>query len=758
MNATTRSLSLLALSPLALALAMASAQAAERIDLHQLNVSQINKQYKAAAAKLGLPAQASARHAELLGLDADSGLQVLTSATDKDGTRHYRYQQTFRGVPIFGEQVIVSEGKDGNVRNLFGRKVQGLSRELGPMSAKVTRGKALSIAKNATLGSQLMAMRVENEKAEQMIYVDDHGRAHNAQVVSFFADSAKGGSPTRPFVIVDANNGKILKQWDGLTNALVGTGPGGNTKTGQYEWGSGGRYGYLDVAQSGTTCTMNNTNVKSVNLNGSTGTSTTAYAYTCPRNTYKTVNGGYSPINDAHYFGGVITQMYPAYTGYNALSFQLIMRVHYSSNYENAFWNGSNMSFGDGASTFYPLVSIDVAGHEVSHGFTEQHSNLTYSGQSGGMNEAFSDMGGEATEYYWKGSNDFLVGEEIFKGASGQALRYMCNPSQDGGSIDNASQYTSGMDPHYSSGVYNKAFCNLAKTSGWGTPTAFKVFARANALYWTASSTYASGACGVMTAATDLGLSTANVASAFTSVGVSTSSCGGGGGGSTGGPLTKGVTVSGIGASTGSSVNYTLVVPAGATNLVFTQSGGTGDSDMYVKFGSAPTDTVYNCRPYVSGNTETCTFAAPSAGTYYVRLKAYSTFSGVSLKGDYTTGGGGGGTQTYTNGTDVSIPDNNSTGVTSSIAVSGRTGNGQSSTPVAVNIVHTYSGDLVVDLIAPDGSVYNISNRAGGSADNINKTVNLNLSGEALNGTWKLRAKDLAGADVGYINSWSITF
>jgi subtilisin-like proprotein convertase family protein len=141
-----------------------------------------------------------------------------------------------------------------------------------------------------------------------------------------------------------------------------------------------------------------------------------------------------------------------------------------------------------------------------------------------------------------------------------------------------------------------------------------------------------------------------------------------------------------------------------------------------------------------------------------VRLKAYSTFSGVSLKGDYTTGGGGGGTQTYTNGTDVSIPDNNTTGVTSSIAVSGRTGNGQSSTPVAVNIVHTYSGDLVVDLIAPDGSVYNISNRAGGSADNINKTVNINLSGEALNGTWKLRAKDLAAADVGYINSWSITF
>ena len=79
-------------------------------------------------------------------------------------------------------------------------------------------------------------------------------------------------------------------------------------------------------------------------------------------------------------------------------------------------------------------------------------------------------------------------------------------------------------------------------------------------------------------------------------------------------------------ATTGNSLNYTLVVPTGATNLTFTMSGGTGDADMYVKFGSAPTDTVYDCRPYLGGNAETCTFAAPSAGTYYVRVKAYSTF------------------------------------------------------------------------------------------------------------------------------------
>ena len=116
------------------------------------------------------------------------------------------------------------------------------------------------------------------------------------------------------------------------------------------------------------------------------------------------------------------------------------------------------------------------------------------------------------------------------------------------------------------------------------------------------------------------------------------------------------------------------------------------------------------------------------------------------------------GTQTYTNGTDVSIPDNNSTGVSSTIAVSGRSGNAPSNAQVAVKIVHTYIGDLIVDLIAPDGSVYVLHNRSGGSADNINQTYTVNLSSEALNGSWRLRARDRASIDTGYINSWSITF
>ena len=284
-----------------LVLSAGGAFAAERVDLQKLDASKINQQYRAASARMGVAAMPRNRHAELLGMDATSALRELRSTVDRDGTKHYRYQQTFRGIPVWGEHVLVTERKDGTVRNLFGRQVNGLERELVNTTAKLTRGNALALGKSAGLGNRVGFMRTENEKSEQMIFVDDNGRAHLAYVVSFFADTERGGSPTRPFVIVDANNGRILKQWDGLAHALVGTGPGGNAKTGQYEYGTGGLHPYLDVAQSGTTCTMNNAAVKTVNLNGSTGAGTTAYVYTCPRNTVKSINGAYSPLNAAHF-------------------------------------------------------------------------------------------------------------------------------------------------------------------------------------------------------------------------------------------------------------------------------------------------------------------------------------------------------------------------------------------------------------------------------------------------------------------------
>jgi serine protease len=126
----------------------------------------------------------------------------------------------------------------------------------------------------------------------------------------------------------------------------------------------------------------------------------------------------------------------------------------------------------------------------------------------------------------------------------------------------------------------------------------------------------------------------AGIVNADAAVTAAISGSNGGGGGGTGNTLTNGTPVTGLGAATGAELNYTIAVPAGSGTLTVAISGGSGDADLYVRAGSAPTDTTYTCRPYRSGNAETCSISAPS-GTYYVRLKAYSTFSGVTLRASY---------------------------------------------------------------------------------------------------------------------------
>lgn len=223
--------------------------------------------------------------------------------------------------------------------------------------------------------------------------------------------------------------------------------------------------------------------------------------------------------------------------------------------------------------------------------------------------------------------------------------------------------------------------------------------------------------------------------------------------GGTGNALGNGVPVTGIGGAAGSSQFWTMDVPAGATNLKFTTSGGTGDADLYVKFGSQPSTTVNDCKSEGSTTAETCNIATAQAGTYHVLVYGYSAFSDMSLTGSYTVNNA----QTYTNGTDYAIGDN--TTVESSIAVSGRSGNAPSNAKVDVDITHTYRGDLRIELVAPDGSAYLLKDYSSNdSADNVVASYTVNLSSEPLNGTWKLRVSDNAANDVGTINSWSVTF
>jgi len=569
-----------------------------------------------------------------LNLGPDMSLARRSSVALAGGHHVVRQQQMFRGVPVYGRSIAVVEDANGNALRATGELLHDVQTDLTSVTPRLNSNAVLARLKTHVHTVLIGGTTISNPQADLFVYPQDNGPARLVYRVSYFVDDPS--HPTRPTAIIDANTGEVINSWNGLTDASA-NGPGGNLKTGKYTYGT--NYAALNVTQSGSTCTLKNADVTTYNMNQATTGSGTLVSFICPTSDTDAINGAYSPVNDAHHFGSVVHDMYVGYTGGTPLSFALVMKVHYGSNYENAFWNGSVMTFGDGATTFYPLVSLDVTSHEISHGYTEQHSALQYTGQTGGMNESYSDIAGEAAEFYDRGSNDFLVGAEIIK--SGTALRYMCNPPQDGKSIDNAANYTSSMDVHYSSGVYNKAFCVLAKTTGWDTSKAFKVFALANKTYWTATSDYNSGACGVESAATDLGYNQNDVISAFTGVGVTCPGSGGGGAVT----LANGVGVTGVAAASGADKDFLINVPAGASNLVMSISGGTGDADLYTRFGTAPTLSTYDCRPYQTGNAESCSVSAPQAGTYYIKVHGYTAYSGVTVKASYSTSSGTGGLQ-----------------------------------------------------------------------------------------------------------------
>ena len=223
-------------------------------------------------------------------------------------------------------------------------------------------------------------------------------------------------------------------------------------------------------------------------------------------------------------------------------------RVHYGNGYVNAFWDGTKMTYGDGDGVeFGPLVSLDVAGHEMSHGVTENTAGLTYSGESGGLNEATSDIFGTMVEFYAANTNDpgdYYIGEE-FDLASHSGFRRMDNPALDGSSHSCWSTSTKNVDVHYSSGVGNHFFyllaegsgqktiggkvhnsptCNGSTITGIGRADAEKIWFRALTVYMTSGTTYAQARTATLSAATDLFGASSNqravVAAAWSAVNV----------------------------------------------------------------------------------------------------------------------------------------------------------------------------------------------------------------------------------------------
>ena len=495
--------------------------AAERIEMGQIDPAAING---IAASRSISPGFFGMQLQQALQLDTRNTFHELRKKQDKSGKTHTRYQQFFEGVPVYGEQVIAHGDSQNSARNITGRAIDGLENDLDSSDINTQDFSSADAMDKAKKNVSRYMRKISgitpeyrNEKIELVIFLDSREVGHDAWHISYVAE-AVGAEPVRPFFIIDADDGSILKTWNGIAHANIGTGPGGNEKTGLIEYGV--ERPLLDVTQVSSTCTMNNAAVKTVNLDGYSGSNSTAYSYSCPRNTYQSINGAYSPLNDAHYFGGVTDAMYQDYFGAAPLSFQIVLRIHYGTEYENAFWDGTYTNFGDGKDVFYPMSSsLNVVAHEVAHGVTEQNSGLEYIDQSGGINEAYSDIAGEAAEYYANGQVDWLVGADVMRGKA-KALRYFADPAKDKGSIGNAADYYDGIDVHYSSGVFNRAYYLLANTAGWDPKKAFEVFYYANVNYWVPTSNYIDAACGVLNAAGDLAYDKTQVDAAFVAVGV----------------------------------------------------------------------------------------------------------------------------------------------------------------------------------------------------------------------------------------------
>ncbi len=531
---------------------------------------------------------------------------------DEAGNRFLHYGQTKDGIEVLGDGLILQVSEGGQVLGAFGTARDGQASSIG--KARISAS-AAELAATRLASARNTAV----DGAARLTYVRDEntGKLHLTQAVRVKGEQADG-MPYDATLFIDAGTGALRLEASHIHTAINrAVYHGNNTST---------LPGTLRRSEGGAV-----TNDAHIDQNyDHLGTT-----YNC----YKTVFNRDS---------------------YNNAGAQLRSTVHHQVNYVNAFWNGSQMVYGDGDNSTSGMLGkdLDVTVHELTHAVTSSESNLTYSNESGALNEGMSDIFAAVCESWtrptpWTIDADiWKIGEDIWTPATaGDALRYMANPTQDGSSKDYyPERYTGFSDNggvHWNSGIANLAFQLLAQggthprgktttvVAGIGVEKAGRIFYKANTDLLTASSNFAAAKTATEQAATQLGYDAATLASvtaAWQAVGV--------GGTVTPPPgtvtaLVDGVAVANISASAGEVKYYKLTVPAGQSSVKFTTSGGTGDLDLYVKLGSQPTTTSYDCKSESSSNAETCTINSPAAGDYFVTLSAYAAFSGASLVGDY---------------------------------------------------------------------------------------------------------------------------
>ena len=456
--------------------------------------------------------QDRAAMADKLRLGAKEALVVKDVLRDTDGTEHIRYNRTYDGLPVIGGDLVVAQRENGKMQ------VARASRDriTVPSTDATVAGKTAK--EDAAKRTDLAAGAAAPVK---VVYAAQHKPVLAWQTV--VTGTEKDGTPIRDLVYTDAKSGKQLAR---LPQVMDATGSGASLYSGTVSLQttlSGSTYQLTDGTRGGHS---------TYDANNSTSTAR-GTLFTDADNAWGTgtTSSRQSAAVDAAYGAAETWDMYKTHfnrTGIRNDGVAAYSRVHYGNAYENAFWDDSCfcMTYGDGGTTFSPLTSLDVAGHEMSHGVTAATSGLNYSGDAGGLNEATSDVFGTMVEFEAANASDpgdYYIGEKIAK--DGTYLRRMDNPSLDGGSKNCWTSTVGNLDPHYSSGVGNHLFyllaegtgtktiggrshsattCNSTTLTGLGRDQAAAIWYRAMTTYWTSTTTYPQAANGQVKAAKDL--------------------------------------------------------------------------------------------------------------------------------------------------------------------------------------------------------------------------------------------------------------
>jgi zinc metalloprotease ZmpA len=480
-----------------------------------------------------------AAQAALIHADADHAFTARDVIVDADGTEHVRLDRRYKGLRVIGGDLVVHGTSSGAFVGVSETLDADIVLDVRPIAgAAIARRQA----------SLRFAGVPASARAELVVYARGQAPvlAWDALVTGLKSDD----TPSELHVIVDATNGAVLDAWDGVeTAASTGTGKGffDGTVTLTTDSIAGG-FALRDPSRGNQyTIDMNNRTSGGILF---TDADNTWGDFTLANRQTVAVDAQYGTAETWDYYKNVHGRNGIGNDGVGAYN-----RVHYSRKYNNAFWSDSCfcMTYGDGdGRTFNPFDSLDVAGHEMSHGVTSRTANLTYSGESGGLNEGNSDIFGTMVEFYANNPNDtpdYKIGEELYQSGTG-ALRLMYKPSADGASADCWYSNVGSLNVHYSSGVANHLYYLLAEgTSPSGGPTSptcvagntrvatgtgalsgigrakgEKIWYRALTVYMTSSTNYKGARTATLNAAADLygsgSAEQAAVAAAWTAVNV----------------------------------------------------------------------------------------------------------------------------------------------------------------------------------------------------------------------------------------------